>query len=128
MGPGLKAGDYVLVAKGVYGYSHHSFPFPVPAIRGRVFAAPPEKGDIVVFKATKDADGVLIRRITGLPGERVRLAHGRDVAVPKGHYFVLGDHQNSRPGSLIPEENLIGRVTHILWNGRQRKFRPASVR
>ncbi len=125
--PALKAGDYVLVSKSAYGYSHHSFPFPVPAIRGRVFAAPPEKGDIAVVKAPNEADGVLVRRIAGRPGDRVRLAHERDVTVPKGHYFVLGGNRDIRPGSLIPEENLIGRATHRLWDGRERKFRFTSV-
>jgi signal peptidase I len=132
--PVLKAGDYVLVSKGTYGYSHHSFPFPVPAIRGRVFAASPVKGEIAAFKASGGSSKVLIRRIAGLPGDRVRITNsplnivGQSVAVPKGHYFVLGDKRDSGRGSLIPEERLIGRVSHLLWDGRRGKFSFTSLR
>ncbi len=134
MQPALKSGDYALASKGAYGNSYHSFPFPVPAIRRRVFAASPRKGDIAVYIAPTGSGNVLIRRITGLPGERVgttssRLnAAGQDITVLKGHYYVLADKWDAGQGSLIPEVSLIGRVSHLMWDGRRREFSFTSVR
>jgi signal peptidase I len=74
--PTLYIGDYVAVAKWPYGYSRYSFPFGFPPFDGRVLAQLPKRGDVVVFRhPAEDAD--LIKRVIGLPGDRVEIRGGR---------------------------------------------------
>ena len=73
MEPTLLPGDYVLVAKYVYGYSRHSFPFSLPLVNGKRYAKLPERGDVVVFRRGKNGGGFYIKRIIGLPGDVVRI-------------------------------------------------------
>ena len=74
--PTLYIGDYLVVAKWPYGYSRYSFPFGFPSFPGRVFGHAPKRGDVVVFRhPTEDED--LIKRVIGLPGDTVAVAHGR---------------------------------------------------
>jgi signal peptidase I len=62
MQPRLLIGDYLLVAKWPYGYSRYSLPFSVPLIPGRILAAQPERGDVVVFKAPPSQRDDYIKR------------------------------------------------------------------
>ena len=74
--PTLLVGDYLIVTKWNYGYSRHSLPFGLPLIPGRVLARTPERGDVVVFKYP-GADKVdYVKRVIGLPGERIRVQGG----------------------------------------------------
>src|SRR5262245_36929932 len=50
----LLVGDYLFVSKLSYGYGQHSFPWGLIAFKGRIFATPPERGDVVVFKLPRD--------------------------------------------------------------------------
>src|SRR5665213_2071247 len=52
--PNLYRGDYIIVSKWSYGYSHHSILFSPPLFRGRIFFTPPRRGDIIVFKLPRD--------------------------------------------------------------------------
>jgi signal peptidase I len=116
----------------------------------------PNRGDIVAFRATRRVaalcgqSGVYLKRIVGLPGERVveragrvfvdgtRLAEpyvgaGRRDAisgswlVPAGAYFVLGDNRrascDSRVWGAVPRANLIGEVFLTYWPPRRFGFR-----
>ena len=76
MRPTLEVGDYLMVWKGAYGYSRHSLPWSLPLISGRIFHAPPRRGDIVAFKNPADTRVDYIKRVVGLPGERIRMAGG----------------------------------------------------
>jgi signal peptidase I len=73
--PRLMNGDYLLAAKWSYGYTRYSLPFALPLIPGRIFAATPERGDIVIFKHPADKTDV-IKRVIGLPGDSVELREG----------------------------------------------------
>ncbi len=75
--PRLLVGDYLLVAKWPYGYSRHSLPFSLPLIPGRVMAAVPERGDVVVFKAPPSNNVDYIKRVIGLPGDRIQMRTGQ---------------------------------------------------
>ena len=77
MYPTLEVGDYLFVSKYTYGYSKHSFPFSLAPITGRIFSKMPERGDIVVFKFPKDNRTDFIKRIIGLPGDKIRMSRGR---------------------------------------------------
>ena len=72
----LLVGDYVIVNKFAYGYSRYSLPFGLPLFSGRVFGAAPERGDIVVFKLPRDNATDYIKRVIGLPGDRIRVRGG----------------------------------------------------
>ncbi|MDP5103508.1 MAG: signal peptidase I [Erythrobacter sp.] len=73
--PRLMNGDYLLAAKWPYGISRYSLPFDLPLPEGRLFARPPERGDIVIFKHPIDGRDY-IKRVIGLPGDSVAVFSG----------------------------------------------------
>lgn len=73
MKPNLLVGDYLFVSKYAYGYSRHSFPFGLVPIEGRVLGGGVERGDIAVFKFPPNPDTDYIKRIVGLPGDRIQV-------------------------------------------------------
>lgn len=75
--PSLLVGDYLFVSKYSYGYSRHSLPLSLPLFPGRVLAALPERGDVAVFKLPRDDSTDYIKRIVGLPGDRLQVRRGR---------------------------------------------------
>jgi signal peptidase I len=86
MMPELMIGDYLFVAKWPYGYSRYSVPFGLASFGGRIWAAEPRRGDIVVFRYPGE-DEDWVKRLIGLPGDRVQMRGGRlflnGKAVPK---------------------------------------------
>ena len=74
--PTLLVGDYLFVSKYAYGYSKHSFPFSAVPINGRIWGAEPKRGDIAVFKLPRDGEPDYIKRVIGLPGDRVQVLDG----------------------------------------------------
>ncbi len=78
MVPSLLIGDYLFISKYSYGLSKHSFPFSLPIIpKGRIFYTAPERGDVVVFKVPKDNKTDYIKRVIGLPGDKIQMIGGR---------------------------------------------------
>ncbi len=73
--PTLLIGDYVFVSKYSYGYSGYSLPFWHPHF-GRIFAKLPERGDVAVFKLPRDPSIDYIKRIVGLPGDKLQVIEG----------------------------------------------------
>jgi signal peptidase I len=182
--PTLLVGDYLFVSKFSYGYSKHSLPFSPPLFKGRLFGSEPERGDVAVFKLPLDNETDYIKRIIGLPGDKIQVVAGvlhvngkavkrRRVgdypgdssgqrsavqydetlpdgpvhriietqgdfgqldntpvyAVPKGHYFAMGDNRDSSLDSrvldhvgFVPAENLVGRAEFLFYstNGKAR--------
>ena len=86
MVPTLLVGDYLYVTKYAYGYSKHSFPYSAAPFSGRIFGVEPKLGDIIVFKAA-DKKTDFIKRLIGLPGDRIQMVDGvmhiNGKAVPK---------------------------------------------
>jgi signal peptidase I len=76
MEPTLLVGDYLFVSKFSYGYSRHSLPFGVPLFEGRVLFTEPEVGDVAVFTYPHDDTTDYIKRIVGLPGDKVEVRDG----------------------------------------------------
>ncbi len=74
--PTLLVGDYLFVSKYSYGYSRHSLPFSPPLFSGRILSGQPERGDIAVFKLPRDNSTDYIKRIIGLPGDRIQVRDG----------------------------------------------------
>jgi signal peptidase I len=83
----LLVGDYLFVSKLSYGYSRYSFPWGLIPFKGRIFAAEPQRGDVVVFKLPRDNSTDFIKRVIGLPGDEIVVRGGvlyiNGVAVPK---------------------------------------------
>ncbi|MDF0583577.1 signal peptidase I [Bradyrhizobium yuanmingense] len=77
MTPALMVGDYVFAAKYTYGYGRYSLPSASSWISGRILAADPEYGDIVVFRTAKDSSADYVKRVVGLPGDRIQMRQGR---------------------------------------------------
>jgi signal peptidase I len=72
----LLVGDYLFASEYSYGYSRYSLPFSLPLFSGRIFASPPERGDVVVFALPGDESTDYIKRVIGLPGDRVQMVRG----------------------------------------------------
>jgi signal peptidase I len=75
--PRLMIGDFLFVSKWNYGYSRHSLPWSLPLIPGRVFPSTPARGDVVVFKAPPSATADYIKRVIGIPGDRIQVRDGQ---------------------------------------------------
>jgi signal peptidase I len=77
--PTLLVGDFLFVSKFSYGYSRYSLPFGLPLFSGRIFAfRQPQRGDVMVFwnPLAQPAPADFIKRIVGLPGDKVQLIRG----------------------------------------------------
>src|SRR5690606_39142300 len=87
MEPGLLIGDYLVVSKFAYGWSRASLPFNPPLPEGRAFGRLPARGDVVVFRRPSDPREVWIKRVIGLPGDRIEVIGGtvvvNGVALPQ---------------------------------------------
>ncbi|HST92267.1 MAG TPA: signal peptidase I [Brevundimonas sp.] len=188
MEPGLVTGDYVVTSKFPYGWSRASLPFDPPLGSGRLLGREATRGDVVVFRLPRDRRQVWVKRVIGVPGDRVqvsggqvfindravprttlgltqdheapdrtvslvreRLPEGRGyetydggvspgddtdiIAVPAGHYLVMGDNRdNSLDGrwpreagvGLLPAENIVGRAEWVVasWKPGAGLFKP----
>jgi signal peptidase I len=122
MQPTLYPGDYVIVNKLAYRFNHK-----------------PDRGDVIVFRPPPNPEAIpYIKRIIGLPGDKIHVADGKvyvndqlvvepylvvstnrggDWTVPDGQLFVMGDNRNnssdSRSWGFVPFENIIGRAELI---------------
>ena len=103
----------------------------------------PERGDIIIFKNPDNEDILYIKRIIGMPGEKVEVHDGGvyvngdlldepylDVVtegefgpyeVPEGHYFMMGDNRNNSADSrywkntYLPREKIVGKAVLRYW-------------
>ena len=95
MKPTLLVGDYLFVAKYAYGYSRFSLPFGPHLFDGRIWSSPPKRGDVVVFKLPRDDSTDYIKRVIGLPGDRIQMKDGvlyiNDGAVPREDVGTFND-------------------------------------
>ena len=76
MKPNLLVGDFIFVSKYSYGFSKHSLPFSIPLIPGKIFSNIPERGDVVVFKTPENNRTDYIKRLIGLPGDKIQIKNG----------------------------------------------------
>jgi len=118
MMPGLLTGDRLVVSKYPYGWSWVSPSFHViPPMKGRLFGRLPKRGDIVIVTPPGERSDY-IKRVIGLPGDRIYIDRGRvylngkplresyvpeeyrdsrsmaDLVVPEDAYFMMGDHRS----------------------------------
>jgi signal peptidase I len=76
MMPRLLVGDYLLVAKWPYGWSRFSLPWAPSGPHGRLLGHAPMRGDVVIFRAPPDDREDYIKRLIGLPGDRIQMRRG----------------------------------------------------
>jgi signal peptidase I len=145
MKPTLLVGDHILVNKFIYGIK---LPFTDKIL---ISLSQPERGDVVVFKFPLDTQKDYIKRVIGLPGDRVELVgkqlliNGRPtedphasysmsgnmrmfgpVTVPAGHLFVMGDNRDessdSRVWGFVPRSYLKGKAFLIYWSWDRKSY------
>ncbi len=124
MEPGLVTGDYIIVSKFAYGWSRASFPFNPPLFSGRVLGRRPARGDVVVFRLPRDPQQTWIKRVIGLPGDRVQVLEGRVFVngrpLPSSELGATRDHDDpARTVSQVSEAQPDGRryLTYAGENG-----------
>lgn len=136
MYPTLKIGDYLFVSKLSYGYGRYSFNFTIPGIGikfgpmpfdGRiVLADTPERGDVVVFKLPSDQETDYIKRVIGLPGDRVQMREGmlylNGEAVKREPVAPFVDPQGEGYGNPVPQirETLPNGVSYYTLDAQPR--------
>lgn len=106
MQPTLEVGDYIVVTKWSYGYGRFSFA-PLEGIlpAGRLFGSQPERGDVVVFRPPPDPGRDFIKRVIGLPGDRIQ--------VNNGVLFINGEAVQRESLGVQPFENEDGVIQQI---------------
>src|SRR5436190_6794017 len=78
MVPTLLVGDQLVATKFAYGYGKYSSPIGLmPDFSGRLFGSAPERGDVVVFRLPRDPSETYVKRLIGLPGDRIQMRAGR---------------------------------------------------
>jgi len=106
MMPTLLVGDYIFVNKFSYGYSKYSLPFSPDLFEGRIFESAPERGDIAVFRFPPNPSIDYIKRIVGLPGDRIQMIGGvlqvNGQPVPKIQDGVFTSDYRMDPGTDVP--------------------------
>jgi signal peptidase I len=117
MEPTLQIGDALMGSKFAYGYSRYSLPYGLgPTSQTRLFGKLPARGDVVIFRLPRDTSTTLIKRVIGLPGDRIQMVHGRLVingrAVPlqaagmgkvehaHGHWDDIRQFTETLPGGV----------------------------
>ena len=118
MVPTLEVGDRLAVSKFAYGWSKFSLPLANIGIQmsGRVLGSLPQRGDVVVFVHPQDGR-TMIKRVIGLPGDRLRLQHGRLYinGLLVDRHFDSMYHYREQQGTVVG----VTRYTETLPGGRQ---------
>jgi signal peptidase I len=76
MVPTLLIGDYIFVCKFSYGFSRYSIPFSPNLFEGRILARDLKRGDVAVFRYPRDLNEDWVKRVIGLPGDRIKVEKG----------------------------------------------------
>ena len=123
----LLVGDYLFVSKLSYGYSRFTFPqrldiplvnvsiplMPTNLFQGRLFAAEPKRGDVVVFKLPRDNSTDYIKRVIGLPGDEIQMRsgvlyiNGKDVPKRPNGFFTTREEEGGPPRKLAMFEETL---------------------
>ncbi|MEI9987341.1 MAG: signal peptidase I [Aliidongia sp.] len=76
--PTIQIGDEVVASKFAYGWSKYSSPIGLmPDFSGRILDRAPQRGDVIVFRLPRDTSETYVKRVIGLPGDRIRMSGGQ---------------------------------------------------
>ena len=121
MEPGLVTGDYVVVSKFAYGWSRASLPFNPPLPDGRLFGRQAERGDVVVFRRPSAPQQTWVKRVIGLPGDRVQVMGGtvfiNGRAIPRTPLNIVNDHDAPERRVLQVRETLPDARQYLTYDG-----------
>jgi signal peptidase I len=125
MEPTLLIGDELLATKFAYGYSTASLPAPITLPQTqRVLGSTPNRGDVVVFRYPGDRSTTWVKRVIGLPGDRIALKagqvwiNGTPAAIrPDGTGFAQDDEGSQFPAARFIE-TLPGNREHVIFKLR----------
>lgn len=107
MEPTLEVGDRIFVSKFSYGYNRFSIPFdPGFVTEKRLFGDMPQRGDVAVFTLPKKGYEDFIKRVIGLPGDRIQMRAGR--------LYINGE---------MVERALVREVNYTSYSGAQRRVK-----
>lgn len=122
--PTLEVGDHIYVSKFAYGYSKHSLPFmlhKLPLPDGQIFTRQPKRGDVAVFRHPKN-DLVMIKRVVGLPGDRIKVVQGllyidgKEVGRTETNNYLYREHKGRVVGVNVYREKLPTQEdTHLIY-------------
>ncbi len=117
MVPTLLTGDQLVASKYPYGYSRYSSPIDLlPDFSGRLLGKSPERGDVIVFRLPRDPSTTYVKRLIGLPGDRIQMKHGRlyinDVLVPRRPVGPFTGDTGGRGAATLYVETLPGGREH----------------
>jgi signal peptidase I len=120
MVPTLLVGDELIGSKFAYGFGKYSSPIGLmPDFSGRLFDRTPERGDVVVFRLPRDPSTTYVKRLIGLPGDRIQMRAGRlyinDVLVGRRS---IGAFANDVGGLSVPSTLYV----ETLPNGREHEI------
>ena len=116
MEPTLQIGDALLGSKFAYGYSRWSLPYGLgPASEKRLFGKMPARGDVVIFRKPGDTNTILIKRVIGLPGDRIQMVRGR--LMINGHQVPLEQAGTGKVEGANGQWEQIGKFTETLPGG-----------
>lgn len=109
----LLIGDYIFVSKYSYGYSRYSFPFGLNIFSGRIFETKPQRGDVVVFRLPSNPRINYIKRLIGLPGDKIQVIDGK---------VFINDEQVKKEfldNFISEDEKFFKRFSETLPSGKQ---------
>ena len=101
----LLVGDYIFVSKYSYGYSRYSFPLGIKFFDGRIMGEAPKRGDIIVFRNPKSPSVDYIKRLIGLPGDKIQMIDGK--------LHINGVAVKNEPLDMFEDEETLGQVVEI---------------
>ena len=120
MKPNLLVGDFIFVSKYSYGFSKHSLPFSIPLIPGKIFSNTPKRGDVVVFKTPENNRTDYIKRVIGLPGDKIEIKNGiifingSEILRKKLNDFIDTDNKTSNKRVRMYNEYFFNKEINIL--------------
>jgi signal peptidase I len=128
MEPTIAIGDALLATKFAYGYSRYSMPFDIgPSSSTRLLERMPQRGDVIVFRLPRDPNQAYVKRVIGLPGDRVQLVDGRvwlngqELALAPAGNGLVEEEDGTEISAPRYVETLPGGRTHLIfklqWEG-----------
>lgn len=118
--PNAIPGDYLFVSKTAYGYSRFSFPNWFPDFTGRIWSRKPQRGDTAVFRLPTDTNIDYIKRVVGVPGDRIQMRQSQlfinGVSAKQEPVTLDASFYEQEPGIQFFRETLLNGRSYVIAN------------